>query len=216
MAAQNFGFLRSACRPTDLTVILADGSKHIGDQCKTSLRRAPLVIKRAQQVRRLDSELIKELSENQAHTHDSSRSGTRTGDPESARFRRYPREGGNAVCPTADLRPPRRSPSIEWKTRPVPRHCRPDVSAAALIARHVGLLHDAEEGASRVLKHNEVVSSTIPPGISSRSQSDQSLNFGLLVRGVEVEMKPPTAPLRSRPTSRTCRGCPAGRDPRPE
>ena len=63
MAAQNFGFLRSACRLTDLTVILADGSKHIGDQCKTSLRRAPLVIKRAQQVRRLDSELIKEISE---------------------------------------------------------------------------------------------------------------------------------------------------------
>ena len=70
---------------------------------------------------------------------------------------------------------------------------RPGVSAAALIARHVGLLHDAEEGASRVLKHNEVVSSTIPPGISPRSQSDQSLNFGLLVRGVEVEMKPTPA-----------------------
>jgi hypothetical protein len=63
----------------------------------------------------------------------------------------------------------------------------------ALIARHVSLLHDAEEGASRVLKHNEVVFSTIPPGISSRSQSDQSLNFGLLVRGVEVEMKPTPA-----------------------
>jgi hypothetical protein len=68
------------------------------------------------------------------------------------------------------------------------------VSASALIARHVGLLHDAEEGAPRVLKHNEVVSSTIPPGISARSpQSDQSLNFGLLVRGVEVEMKPTPA-----------------------
>ena len=67
------------------------------------------------------------------------------------------------------------------------------VSASVLIARHVGLLHDAEEGASRVLKHDEVVSSTIPPGISPRSQSDQSLNFGLLVRGVEVEMKPTPA-----------------------
>ena len=66
---------------------------------------------------------------------------------------------------------------------------RPGMSAAALIAWGVGLLHDAEEGASRVLKHNEVVSSTILPGISSRSQSDQSLNFGLLVRGVKVEMK---------------------------
>src|SRR5215469_14069060 len=70
---------------------------------------------------------------------------------------------------------------------------RPGVSVAALIARHVGLLHDAEEGASRVLKHDEVVFSTIPPGISPRSQSDQSLNFGLLVRGVEVEMKPTPA-----------------------
>src|SRR5262245_48761248 len=58
----------------------------------------------------------------------------------------------------------------------------PGTSAAALIARHVGLLHDAGEGASRVLKPNEVVFSTIPPGISSRSQSDQSLNFGLFVR----------------------------------
>jgi hypothetical protein len=67
------------------------------------------------------------------------------------------------------------------------------VSAAALIARYVGLLHNAEKGASRVLKHNEVVFSTIPPGISSRSQSDQSRNFGLLVRGVEVEMKPTPA-----------------------
>ena len=54
-------------------------------------------------------------------------------------------------------------------------------------------LHDAEEGASRVLKHNEVVSSAIPPGISPRSQSDQSLNFGFLVRCVEVEMKPTPA-----------------------
>jgi hypothetical protein len=64
------------------------------------------------------------------------------------------------------------------------------MSAAALIARYVALLHDAEEGASWVLKHNEVVSSTIPPRISPRSQSDQSLNFDWLVRGVEVEMKP--------------------------
>jgi hypothetical protein len=54
-------------------------------------------------------------------------------------------------------------------------------------------LDDAEEGASRVLKHNEVVSSTIPPGVSTRTQSDQSLNFGLLVGGVEVEMKPTPA-----------------------
>jgi hypothetical protein len=67
------------------------------------------------------------------------------------------------------------------------------VSASALITRNVGLLHDAEEGASRVLKHNEVASSTIPPWISPRSQSDQSINFGLLVRGVEVEMKPTPA-----------------------
>jgi hypothetical protein len=70
---------------------------------------------------------------------------------------------------------------------------RPGMLAAALIAWRVGLLHDAEEGASRVLKHNEVVFSTIPPGISPRSQSDQSLNFGLLVRGIEVEMKPTPA-----------------------
>jgi hypothetical protein len=67
------------------------------------------------------------------------------------------------------------------------------VPASALIARHVALLHDAEEGASRVLEHNEVVSGTIPPGISPRSQSNQSFNFGLLVRGVEVEMKPTPA-----------------------
>src|SRR5262249_22482642 len=86
--------------------------------------------------------------------------------------------------PTADLRPPRRSPSIEWKTHPRPSPLPAvglGVSASALITRHVALLHDAEEGASRVRKHNEVVSSTIPPGISPRSQSDQSLNFGLLV-----------------------------------
>jgi hypothetical protein len=88
------------------------------------------------------------------------------------------------------------SPSIEWKTRPSSSPLPavgPGVSASALITRHVGLLHDAEEGASRVLKHNEVVSSTIPPGISPRSQGDQSLNFGLLVGGVEVEMKPTPA-----------------------
>src|SRR6516162_11025311 len=36
-------------------------------------------------------------------------------------------------------------------------------------------------------------SARIPPGISSRSQSDQSLNFGSLVRGVEVVMKPTPA-----------------------
>src|SRR6516164_2166293 len=41
------------------------------------------------------------------------------------------------------------------------------VSASALNTRHVCLLHDAEEGTSRVLEHNEVVSSTIAPGISS-------------------------------------------------
>src|SRR6516162_3317781 len=77
---------------------------------------------------------------------------------------------------------------------------RPGMSAAVLIARHVGLLHDAEEGASRVLKHNEVVFSTIPPGISSCSQNDQSLNFGSPLRGVEVEMKPtPAAGRLSRP-----------------
>ena len=69
----------------------------------------------------------------------------------------------------------------------------PGVSASALIARQVGLLHDAEEDTPRVLKHNEVVSSTMPPGISPRSQSDQSLNFGFLVGGVEVEMKPTPA-----------------------
>ena len=49
---------------------------------------------------------------------------------------------------------------------------RPGKSAATLIARHVGRLHDAEEGASGVLKHNEVVPSTIPPRISPRSQTD--------------------------------------------
>jgi hypothetical protein len=45
-------------------------------------------------------------------------------------------------------------------------------------AEELNYLRTKQEGASRVLKHNEVVSSTIPPGISSRSQSDQSLNFG--------------------------------------
>jgi hypothetical protein len=35
---------------------------------------------------------------------------------------------------------------------------RPDVSVTALITRHVGLLDDAEEGASRVLKHNKPLS----------------------------------------------------------
>ena len=69
----------------------------------------------------------------------------------------------------------------------------PGVSASALIARHVGLLHDAEEGAPRGLEHNEVVSGTVPPGISPRSQSDQPLDFGLLVGSVEVEMKPTPA-----------------------
>ena len=54
-------------------------------------------------------------------------------------------------------------------------------------------MHDAEKGAARVFKHNEVVFSTIPPWISARSQSDQSLNFGLLLSGVEVEMKPTPA-----------------------
>ena len=54
---------RSAYRLTDSTVILADGLKRTGNQCRISLRRAPLVIKRAPQVRRLDSELIKGLSE---------------------------------------------------------------------------------------------------------------------------------------------------------
>ena len=61
------------------------------------------------------------------------------------------------------------------------------------ITFRVGIKLGDEEGASRVLKHNEVVFSTIPPGISPRSQSDQSLNFGLPVRGVEVEMKPTPA-----------------------
>src|SRR5215472_16558707 len=87
------------------------------------------------------------------------------------------------------------SPSIEWKTTLVPRHCRPSDGRVSLrlIARHIGLLHHAEEGASRVFKHNEVVSSTIPPGISLRSQSNRSPNFGSLVRGVEVQMKPTPA-----------------------
>ena len=89
-----------------------------------------------------------------------------------------------------------RTSLYEWKARPCPSPLPavgPGVSASVLIRRHVGLLHDAEEGASRILKHNEVVSSTIPPGISSRSQSDQSINFGLLIRRVEVEMKPTPA-----------------------
>ena len=86
-------------------------------------------------------------------------------------------------------------PRSSGKPTLVARNCRLvslNASASALFARHVGL-HDAEEGTPRVLKHNKVVSSTIPPGISLRSQSDQSLNFGLLVRGVEVEMKPTPA-----------------------
>src|SRR5215472_6847500 len=121
-----------------------------------------------------------------------------------------PRLGGRLSDPQAGL--PRR----RQQCRPMP-HCRPSTASNVSLdrvenhpspsplpavrracqpqpnARHIGLLHHAAEGASRVFKHNEVVSSTIPPGISSRSQSNQSLNFGLLVRGVEVEMKPTPA-----------------------
>ena len=53
---------RSAYHRTASTVILADGSKHIGNQCRNSLKRAPSVTKRAWQVRRLGSELIMEIS----------------------------------------------------------------------------------------------------------------------------------------------------------
>ena len=60
--------------------------------------------------------------------------------------------------------------------------------------RYLGLPHDAKEGAIRILEHNEVRSIMIPPGISSRSQCHQTINFGLLVRGVKVEMKPTPAP----------------------
>jgi len=63
-----------------------------------------------------------------------------------------------------------------------------------LVKRHVGLLHDAKEDAAWVLEHNEVGSSTVSPGISSRSQHHQALNFGLLVRGIEVEVNPAPAP----------------------
>jgi hypothetical protein len=63
MAVQSFASRRSAYRLTDSTVILADGLKHIGDQWMNSLIRARLVTKRAQQVWRLGSELIKEISE---------------------------------------------------------------------------------------------------------------------------------------------------------
>src|SRR5262249_47047854 len=55
----------------------------------------------------------------------------------------------------------------DWKTRPRPSPLRAvgmGVSASVLIARHVGVLDDAEQSASRVLKHNEVVSRTILHG----------------------------------------------------
>src|SRR5262249_29948097 len=71
------------------------------------------------------------------------------------------------------------------------------------------LLHDAEEGTTRVFKYNEVVSLAIPPGISPRSQSDQALNFGRLVRGIEVEMKPTPAPWTPSAQSRYPRRVPA-------
>ena len=63
MAAQSFGSLRSAYRLTDLTVILADGSKPIGNLCRNSSTKVLLAIKRGQQMRLPDNELIKENSE---------------------------------------------------------------------------------------------------------------------------------------------------------
>jgi len=70
-----------------------------------------------------------------------------------------------------------------------------DKLAQRILGRlYVGLLHDAEEGAIRILEHNEVRSVMMPPGISSRSQCHQTINFGLLVRGVKVKMNPTPAP----------------------
>jgi hypothetical protein len=63
MAAQSFTSRRSAYRLTDSTVILADGPKHTGNQCRNSSKRALSATKREQQVQRLGNELIKEISE---------------------------------------------------------------------------------------------------------------------------------------------------------
>src|SRR6516225_1679415 len=61
-------FRRSAYRPTDSTVILADGPKHTGNQCRNSSTKALSATKRGQQVQRLGNELIKEISE-EASSH---------------------------------------------------------------------------------------------------------------------------------------------------
>ena len=63
MVARSFASRRSACRPTAATVILADGSKRTGNQCRNSVTRGLLVTKRVLEVRRLGNELIKEISE---------------------------------------------------------------------------------------------------------------------------------------------------------
>ena len=63
MVARSFASRRSACRPTDSMVILADGSKRTGNQCRNSVTGGLLVTKRVAQVRRLGNELIKEISE---------------------------------------------------------------------------------------------------------------------------------------------------------
>ena len=60
---RNFASLRSAYRLTDWTVILADGSKRIGNQCTSSSTRALSATKREQQVRRPGNGLIKAISE---------------------------------------------------------------------------------------------------------------------------------------------------------
>src|SRR5262249_50786021 len=73
-------------------------------------------------------------------------------------------------APTADFDPSKVSLD-EWKTRPCPL-------PAVGLGVSVGRLHNAEVGASRVLKHNEVVSSTIPPRISPRSRPPRSGGAG--------------------------------------
>src|SRR5262249_52476688 len=99
--------------------------------------------------------------------------------------------------PTTELRPPLSSRSIQRKTGPASLYDRRAALACQpqhLISRRIGLLHDAGEGTTPAFKYNEVPSHANPAGTSPRPQSDQALNFGRLVRGIEVEMKPPPAP----------------------
>src|SRR5216683_6631879 len=68
MAARNSVLHRSACRHTDLTVIRADGSKRIGNPCRSFLTRAHSAKRRSQPVRRRGNGSTPEISEPIART----------------------------------------------------------------------------------------------------------------------------------------------------